>query len=408
MSLIVEKVLPAEAPHRQTPLPERLQVIYFGNDWFAINRTSSHHIARRLAHRYPLLYVESPGFRAPKSTGRDLTKIWKKLKGAFQPPRQIDRQMWHMIVPQIPFRNLPLAKACNRALGVYMLRHALRKLRFHHRLLWFASPDMGPLVGKLGESFSVYYCIDDYASLPDVDSRQIALLDQTLARQADQVFVSSPALLEDKRRLNPRTEYSPHGVEVALFEQACDPALPVAEGARNLKHPVIGFFGALEAWVDLELLAYLGKARPEWTFLMIGRVEVPLGELARLPNFVFAGPKPYETLPAWAKAFDAAIIPFRQNRLVRNVNPLKLREYLATGKPVVSVPMPELERFAHCVGIAAAPEEFLHQIERALSEDCAEKRAARRHEVAGMTWDARVEEVLQIVGKRFHEKQPCQ
>lgn len=394
---MTEQKIEREAPS----LPASVSVVYFGNDWFAINRTSSHHIARRLAERFPLLYVESPGMRAPKTSGRDFSKIWKKLRGAFQPPRQIDSRMWHMIVPQIPFRRLPFIKPLNRAFGVYLLKRAMKKVGLRGELVWFASPDMGQLAGQLGEQLSVYYCIDDYASLPGVDAREIARLDEDLARRAGQVFVSSPALVDGKRKLNPTTTYSPHGVDVALFERACDPELEVAEGARNLRHPVVGFYGAVEAWVDLELLAFLGRAKPEWTFLMIGRVEVPLGELEHLPNFIFTGPKPYETLPSWAKAFDVAIIPFRQNKLVRNVNPLKLREYLATGKPVVSVPMPELTKFAHCIGIAATPEKFLHEIEHALSEDDEDKRLARRREVSGMTWDARVSQVLETVAARF-------
>jgi glycosyltransferase involved in cell wall biosynthesis len=382
-------------------LPAGTSVVYFGNDWFAINRTSSHHIARRLAARFPLLYVESPGMRAPKTSGRDWSKVWRKLWGAFQLPRQIDRQMWHMIVPQIPFRRLPFIKALNQVFGVILLKRAMKKIGLRGDLVWFASPDMGLLAGKLSEQLSVYYCIDDYASLPGVDAREIARLDEELARRAGQVFVSSPALVEGKLKLNPSTKYSPHGVEVALFERACDPDLEIAAGARDLRHPVIGFFGAVEAWVDLELLSFLGRAKPEWTFLMIGRAEVPMGELEHMPNFIFVGPKPYETLPSWAKAFDVAIIPFRQNELVRNVNPLKLREYLATGKPVVSVPMPELKRFAHCVGLASTPEEFLREIERALSEDDDDKRLKRRREVSGMTWDARVTEVLEVVAAKF-------
>jgi len=402
MELVGDRPAVTDAASATRSLPADLSVVYFGNDWFAINRTSSHHIARRLAERFRLLYVESPGMRAPKTSGRDLSKIWKKLWGAFQPPRPIDRQMWHMIVPQIPFRRLPFINALNRAFGVMLLKRAMKKIGVRGDLIWFASPDMGRLAGKLGERLSVYYCIDDYASLPGVDAREIARLDEELARNAGQVFVSSPALVDGKLKLNPTTKYSPHGVDVALFERACDPDLEVAEGARGLRHPIVGFYGAVEAWVDLELLKFLGCARPDWTFLMIGRVEVPLGELEHMPNFVFAGPKPYETLPTWAKAFDVAIIPFVQNELVRNVNPLKLREYLATGKPVVSVPMPELKRFAHCIGLAGTPEEFLREIERALSEDNEQRRLLRRREVSGMTWDARVNEVLEVVAARFH------
>jgi glycosyltransferase involved in cell wall biosynthesis len=376
-------------------------IVYFGNDWFAENRTSSHHIARRLGEKYPLLYVESPGFRSPKANARDLRKLWRKLWKATNLPRPIGPRMWHMTMPQIPFRRLPGVGWANRAASRMMLRRALRHLGFESPVLWFVVPHTAAMVGCLDERFVVYYCIDDYASLPDIDQEGIRRMDDFLARSAQQVFVSSPALLAPKQRQNPHTVYSPHGVDVELFARALDPDLPVAEGARALRHPVIGFTGLTEAWVDLELLAFLAKSRPDWTILMIGRVAVDVEELKRLPNVVFAGTQPYETLPQWSKAFDVAIIPFVQNELVRNVNPLKLREYLATGKPVVSVWMPEVEKFADCVAIARTKEEFLRAIEEALAGDSPARQAARQRAVAGMTWDARVEEVLRIVHERM-------
>ena len=381
-----------------------MPVVYFGNDWFAENRTSSHHIAKRLSERYPLLYVESPGFRAPKASARDVRKLWKKLSSTASLPSTIHKQMWHMTMPQIPFRRLPFVRALNRWIGRLLVKRALTHLGFERPLLWFAVPHAAALAGQLDERFLVYYCIDDYASLPDIDSREIRRMDETLARQADQVFVSSPALVEPKKKLNPHTTYSPHGVDVELFQQALDPALPLADGVKHLRHPIIGFFGLLEAWVDRELITYLARSRPEWTFLMIGRIAVDVSDLRSLPNVVFPGAQRYEMLPRWAKAFDIAIIPFRQSELVRSINPLKLREYLAMGKPVVSVWMPEVERFAECIGIARSHEEFLEEIEEALKTDSEEKRDARRQAVAGMTWEARVEEVLGIVKERMEAR----
>src|SRR5689334_2683121 len=344
-----------------------IALVYFGNDWFAENRTSSHHIARWLAQRYPVLYVESPGLRAPQATARDFGKVWHKLRQAVRRPSRISDRMWHMTAPQIPFRRLPMVGIFNRMIARFLIRRAMRHAGIQAPLLWFAAPDGAALVGHLGEQFVVYYCIDDYASLPGVDRREIARMDESLARQAGQVFVSSPALVADKHALNPTTTYSPHGVDVALFERAADNSLPVAEGARGLQHPVIGFFGLVESWVDLDVLRYMAHQRPWWTFLVIGRVAVDRGDLARSRQFVFPGPQPYESLADWARAFDVAIIPFRQSQLVKCVNPLKLREYLATGKPVVSSWMPEVERFSSHIGIARTPEEFLAAIDDALA-----------------------------------------
>jgi hypothetical protein len=109
---------------------------------------------------------------------------------------------------------------------------------------------------------------------------------------------------------------------------------------------------------------------------------------------VFPGPQPYATLPSWAKAFDVAIYPGGQNEFVRNANPLKIREYLATGKPVVSVWSREVERFASVVRIARTHEDFLREIDDALANDTVEARAARLGAVAKMSWDARIDEVM--------------
>jgi len=397
---------PADA-HHSLPAPgiDRCSIVYFGNDWFAENRTSSHHIARRLANRFPLLYIESPGQRAPKANARDLSKVFSKLNAATQLPRQLGHQLWHMVMPQVPFRRLPGIAQMNRFAGAQLVRRAMRSLGFHHTISWFVAPDAGSLAGRLGEDLSVYYCTDNYSAFPGVDAELLSRMDDDLTRRADQVFVSSPTLIEHKKALNPHSVHSPHGTDVDLFARASDAATPIAPGAAGLPSPVIGFFGLIEAWIDLDLVEYLARARPDWTFLMIGRLAVPAAGLNALANVHFPGPQPYETLPNWARAFDVAIIPYRMNQQVFNANPLKLREYLATGKPIVAVPTPEIDRFAHCVRIAAEPERFLAEIEQALAHDHdPEKQRARLEAVRPMTWDARMADIIATVERRYAEK----
>jgi glycosyltransferase involved in cell wall biosynthesis len=206
-------------------------------------------------------------------------------------------------------------------------------------------------------------------------------------------------LLPTKLAQNSSAAFSPHGVDFELFARAALPATVVPERAAALRPPVIGFFGLLADWIDVELLAFLAKQRPEWTLLLIGHVATDVRELDSLPNVVFVGPQPYETLPGWAKSFSVAVMPYRLNRQVLNANPLKLREYLATGKPVVSVPTPEITRFAPHVRLASSPESFLAEIEAALREDSPERSVARQESVRGLGWDTRAAEVLQIVAE---------
>jgi len=371
-----------------------LGVVYFGNDWHSENRTSSHHVATRLASAMSVLYVASPGLRAPQASGRDLKRLVRKLFAALKPPTKIGERLWLCTVPQIPFRRLPGVDAINRLFGVWSVRRALRKAGFHRRITWFVVPHPGFMAKHLGEELCVYYCIDDYAAHPGVDANLIAARDDELTKTADLVFVAPPALLASKREINPHTVFAPHGVDVELFGKAQDPATEIPAAARNLPKPVIGYFGSIHEWIDVELIEWLARARPEWSFLLIGHAAVDVAALRALSNVHLIGARPYRTLPAWAKAFDVAIIPYRMNRQVENANPLKLREYLACGKPIVSVRNAEIEKFSRWVRIADGRQAFLDEIEGALRDERAEMPAERRAAVADQTWDRRVADVL--------------
>jgi glycosyltransferase involved in cell wall biosynthesis len=373
-------------------------VVYFGNDWSAENRTSSHHIARRLAGLVPVLYIETPGSRAPASSARDFRKLWRKLFRMFAAPRKVHDRLYVTTIPQIPFRKLPLAGTLNRWLGCFLARRAIAKLGFGRLVSWFVVPHPAVLAKRLRELLTVYYCIDDYAAHPGMDVAAIQALDDHLTRVADVVFVAPRALVEAKRALNAHVYFSPHGVDFDLFAQAADPATPPAEETRALRHPIVGYFGSLAQYIDYDLLVYLAKSRPQWTFLFVGYVSSDVSRLRACENVVLTGPRPYETLPRWAKAFDVAICPYLVNRQVKNSNPLKLREYLATGKPVVSVVIPETAQFADCVYLAETHEEYLAAIDRALAEDSPDLRARRMSAVAGASWDARFRETVAVVG----------
>lgn len=384
-------------------LPPDTSIVYFGNDWSAENRTSSHHIARRLGARVPLLYVEVPGLRAPKASGRDLRKLARKLARTAELPRRIGPTMWQMTMPQWPFRRMPGAGALNHRLGAMLVRRALRRLDLRRTVSWFTVPHAAPVAGTLGERMIVYYCTDRYAAFPDVDPASVQALNDDLARRAGLVFVSSPTLLEPMLEINPRTVHSPHGVDVELFARAGDPAFACAPELERLRHPVIGFYGLIEAWIDLDLIAHLARRRPHWTIVMVGRLAVDPEAVSALENVRLFPPVPYEELPRWARAFDVCVLPYRRNQQVLNANPLKLREYLATGKPVVSVSTPEVDKFSGPVRIASSYDAFLAAVEDALERDGETERAARRAAVAGASWDNRVEWIIETVARRLEE-----
>jgi len=394
----------ATQPWRLPDSLKGLGILYFGNGWHAENRTSSHHIAVQLALRMPVLYMDSPGMRAPSATGRDFRKLIRTFSSTASRPRKIRDNLWHGTVPQLPYRRVPGVEWINHRFGIWAARRAMKRIECRGWISWFVVPHLGLMAGRLGERLCVYYCVDDYAAHPGVDEAVVARLDRYLTRRAGQVFVAPPAILEAKRALNPHTEFSPHGVDASLFGRARDPATRIPEAAVGLPHPVIGFFGLVADWIDVELIAFMARARPAWSFLLVGHVYAATSAFVGCRNVVMVGAQPYESLPNWAKSFDVAIIPYRDTRQVRHANPLKLREYLATGCPVVATPNPEVERFREWVRIARNPQEFLEQVEAALAAEPATAAEARMAAVGSMTWDARVRAVLDVVSARVTEK----
>ena len=365
-----------------------MEFIYFGNDWFAENRTSSHHISRRIGERYPVLYVEVPGMRAPKANARDFRKVMEKLRSAFKPPQQVGPHFWRMTMPQIPFNKFGVVRAMNRVFSRYMVRKAVRKLGFHDTVAWFHIPHPGFLAKHLGETLTVYYCVDEYSKYPDVNATAIKNLDNSLTRASDIVFTCNQPLADDRVALNPNIFVSPHGVDAEVFALATAPETPIPDAVKDLPRPIIGSWGLIDQRVDLAIVEHIARARPQWTILMIGRPAVDLSALKVMPNVVFTGVRPYAELPQWSKAIDVCILPYVRTEMIIQSSPLKLREYLASGKPIVSVPLPETEMLGDAIKTAVDGPGFVAAIETALATDTPELVAVRRKAIEGNTWDA--------------------
>ena len=166
--------------------------------------------------------------------------------------------------------------------------------------------------------------------------------ERKLLERVDCVFAVNEPLARRKRELNPETHVAPHGVDHALFARALDASAPLPADLADLPKPVIGFYGTLQDWVDLDLIGEIARRHPDWSVVLIGRLLVDIEPLARSPNVHLLGARPYEQLPAYCKGFDVGLIPYRSPTSCVFRNPLKLREYLSAGLPVVSTSLPEV------------------------------------------------------------------
>jgi glycosyltransferase involved in cell wall biosynthesis len=371
-------------------------IICFSNDWDG-DPLSKKHIALRFARKNRVLWVNSTGNRNPTASVRDLRRVWKKLWQFCRGCRPVAKNI-HVFSPLvIPFHGNRAARWINRRLLAWSLRRACRKLGFQKPITWSFVPSSADVAGSLRERLVVYHCVDEYAQFTGTNQTAILDLERRLLERADLVVVSSSRLYETKHRSNPNTFLVTHGVDVAHFRNACLKETAPPQDCRELRHPVIGFFGLIADWVDLEIVRYLAVSRPGWSLLLIGEVQADTSALRELPNVHILGRRPYQSLPAYCKAFDVAILPFVVNELTLAANPLKLREYLAAGLPVVATPLPEVQKLAGLVRTATTGKDFLHQIEALLKEGKRGPDLAVSRRMDSESWDEKVEELSGLI-----------
>ena len=260
---------------------------------------------------------------------------------------------------------------------------------------------MNQLLGRLGERLVVYHCVDEYSAFAGVPREALIRMERDLIRRAHVVLTSSEQLRDERRRLNPHTHFIPHGVDVTHFARALDPGTETPADLRELPRPIVGFFGVLAEWVDLALIRALAAARPDWSIVLVGKATTDLRPLRGQPNVHLLGHKPYRALPGYCRGFDVGIIPFVRDELTIRANPLKLREYLAAGLPVVSTPLPEVARYDGLVHLADGPAAFIAGIESALRERSEAMGRRRLDAMRAEAWEARVETISAIIRHRL-------
>jgi glycosyltransferase involved in cell wall biosynthesis len=368
-------------------------MLCFGHDWSG-DPLSKTHLMRLMAKDNRILWINSIGYRAPTASARDLSRIVNKLKAFAEPVREVEHNIFVLNPLAIPAYGVPAMRVVNRELLRLQVYRAMRGLGFSRPINWVFNPTAAVVAGALGEDLVVYYCVDEFTAFTGIAAQLIELEGQ-LIRKADLVVVSSEKLLKTKSDRNPNTVLVRHGVVFDHFKKALAPETVVPADIAKLPKPVIGYFGLMaEDWIDIDLMIHVAKHFSKGSMVLLGKVTTDISRLTALPNVHVLGRKPFEDLPAYSKGFDVAINPFPINEVTLNANPLKVREYLAAGLPVVSTRIPEVEVLGHA-RIADTKEGFAKEIEAALED--AGPRASRSETMRSESWEAKLDEVRRAV-----------
>jgi glycosyltransferase involved in cell wall biosynthesis len=390
-------------------LKGRSVICFAGEDWWYHHPHSKNHIMKRLARQNRVMFVNSISMGLPSVRSGDFfIKIRRKLKSYAKLVRRSPEGIVVVTPLVLPFFNTASGRALNRWLLVAQIRLLMFLFGFRNPVLWIAIPTAKEVVGALGEEALVYQVSDKYeANHMDhaVKSDLILSMHRELIERADIVYYSGRKLFEEAAEGREKSFLLEQAVDFEHFASttARDHAPPTDIAA--VPHPCLGYFGMIDYWlVDQELIRYVAEKRPHWHWVFIGLKTKDL-EVESLSNVHMLGSRNYDELPAYAAHFDVCVLPWvTGNEFINYGSAIKVREYLATGKPVVITPLYEYEPFDGTLRIARSHDHFIELVEVALADHDPDARAARQAAVRDKTWDARAEEVSlaieQLIAKR--------
>lgn len=434
-------------------------IIYISSiEWNFLWQTHQEIVLRLAAAGNRVLYIENTGVRTPVLG--DARRVWSRLKRwvgalATQGIRRVAPNIYVCSPFVLPPFGSSFAKRINRRVLLPQLGRTARRLGMRKPLLWTYMPtdtavDLIEMLRE-PESTLVYYCVADFSQLtPHVE--QMLESERGLIEKCDLVFTMCAEMASRFKKWKPDVHVFPGGVNLKHFPLALDkeaesplsgevdnddgdnndndnngdnkegdartPSHRSASWLASLPKPVIGYAGGLHRLVDYELLLESARAHPHWSWVFVGSRQMPVDELAALPNVYLLGERPHGQLADYIRQFDVCIVPYIVNDYARTVVPTKINEYLAMGKPVVSTELPTVCEFnrEHSVlsTCAAGSKVFLQTIERELQrsqqqpEEARRQQSERRREVAALAdWRVRLEAMSALIEACEEKKKRC-
>jgi glycosyltransferase involved in cell wall biosynthesis len=332
---------------------EYSDLVVFGEDW-GRHPSSTQHLITQLQQHHKVLWVNSIGMRRPRLNRRDMLRAVDKCRAMLSSSVTdiTDPGSPTLLSPRaIPWPANPLARWINRYMLAHDVKAAMRKLSMRRPILWTSLPTAVDVLGNINERASVYYCGDDFSALAGVDHQAVAAMEEELVHKVDMVVAASPVLAQ--RFPSNKTVLLPHGVDTTHFSRHSGRPSDLPKG-----RPIVGFYGSISNWMDVDLLRQVSIELGDWNVVLIGPIQTDVSSLAGLSNVHFLGEKSHKELPSYVHHWQVSMLPFRDNAQIRACNPLKLREYLAAGKPVVTTDFPALDGYRDVVSIASGAEQF--------------------------------------------------
>ena len=385
-------------------------ICFGGEDWWYHHPHSKNHLMRRFARAgNRVVFVNSISMGLPGLRNKDLLpRVVRKLRSYARLAQTTEEGITVVSPAALPFYSNRAARAANRRLLAAQVGALARRRGLERPILWVAIPTAAEMIGRMNESLVVYHVSDKYDENSmdhATDPAAIRRLHEHAIERADIIFYSGRKLLEEAVSGRERSFLLEQAVDFEHWSRVSTGALEVAEEVARIPRPRLGYFGAIEPWlIDQELIKRAARERPAWQWVFIGNKSRGV-EVESLPNTHFLPPVAYDALPCYAAGFDVCVLPWETERAFTSYgSAIKVREYMATGKPVVISPLPEYEPMRDVLRIARSREDFFRLVEEALNETGTEAARLRQTSVASGTWDARAEWVSGLIEDALEKK----
>lgn len=344
-------------------------VILSTADWDNPFWTNKQHVAISLSKLgYRVLYIDSLGLRKPSASSSDLGRIKRRLKKAFKAPRKVHDNIWVWSPIILPFQQYPFVRLINRFVFSNWLKFWSWKLKISNNLFWTYNPLTTRLLNLDGYKILVYHCVDEIKAQPGMPVDILTVADNELSSKANVIFATSLKLYESRKELNENTHYFSNVADFNFFNQALLERTVIPEDIAKIPSPIAGFIGAISGYkIDFELIEFVANKCPDISFVFIGKVGegdpwTNVEKISTLKNVYFLGPKEYSTLPAYLKAMTVTLLPNHINEYTDSMFPMKFFEYLAAGKPVVSVNLKAIQEHSTFCYLSLDYAEFANNV----------------------------------------------
>ena len=367
-------------------------VCFGGVDWWYHNR--GHYdlqMMNQLRRHVPVVYVNSIGVRAPRpSEGRMFVRRMIRKSKSLMRGLVLQRDNFFVLSLFLP--PTQRGAALFRAVARLQLRRACHRAGIKKPLIWVTCPTATDLLETFPERPVVYERTDRWEEFPDCDRAAIERHHARLRSLAVLTLYASRSLHGAESAAARRAIVLNHGVDFERFASAGETPFPEPDDLAAVPRPRVGFVGSIDSHTfDERLFRDVVAKLPEVSFVLVGPSSIGV-ERWGISNVRFLGQKDYESVAQYMAGCDVLIMPWNDNEWIRACNPVKLKEYLAVGRPVVSSPFPELDPYSDVVAEARGPDQFADRIRLALAAppDATRLRARVREE----TWDAKGRELL--------------